>query len=113
MLSFQRYIFLNRLIIILLVLNKLYIHLIGLINIETLLVWVSPLIFFYFFLKKPKPKVHQSFCFILLVYFMLVCLRVFGMSGFFPDIIELILVVVMFLLTAYATKIIINEKNPL
>ena len=44
---------------------------------------------------------------------MLVCLRVFGMTSFFPDIIELILVVVMFLLTAYATKIIINEKNPL
>jgi len=113
MLSFQRYIFLNRLIIIFLVLNKLYIQLIGLINIETLLVWISPLIFFYFLVKKPRPEVHQSFCFILLVYFMLVCLRVFGMTGFFPDIIELILVVVMFLLTAYATKIIINEKNPL
>lgn len=113
MLSFQRYIFLNRLIIILLVLNKLYIQLIGLINIETLLVWISPLIFFYFLVKKPRPKVHQSFCFILLVYFMLVCLRVFGMTGFFPDIIELILVIIMFLLTAYATKIIINEKNPL
>ncbi len=113
MLSFQRYIFLNRLIIILLVLNKLYIQLIGLINIETLLVWISPLIFFFFFVKNPRPKAHQSFCFILLIYFMLVCLRVFGMAGFFPDIIELILVVVMFLLTAYATKIIINEKNPL
>ena len=113
MLSFQRYIFLNRLIIVFLVLNKLYIKLVGLISTETLLVWVSPIIFFYFFVKKPRPKVHQSFCFILLVYFMLVCLRVFGMTEFFPDIIELILVVAMFLLTAYATKIIINEKNSL
>ena len=111
MLNFKNYIASNRLIMLLLTLNKLFIYSLELISFKVFLFWITPFIFFFFYIKKAKPKLHQSFCFILLIYFTLACLRVFGLPSFGPDIIELTLLVVMFILTAFATKIIINEKS--
>ena len=58
-----------------------------------------------FFLHKKLVKGYQSYAFILLLYFMLSSLRVFGVPNPLPfDITELILVVLAFINALFAPK---------
>ena len=67
--------------------------------------WVVPLLFFSFFLHKKSVKGYQSYAFILLLYFMLSSLRVFGVPNPLPfDITELILVVLAFINALFGPK---------
>jgi len=66
------------------------------INIIFFIFWSMPFLIFYFFLKKNSIKSYQSFCFILLIYFMSASLRVFGIIPHIYDLAELILIVLFF-----------------
>ena len=66
------------------------------INIIFFIFWSMPLLIFYFFSKKNSIKSYQSFCFILLIYFMSASLRVFGIIPHIYDLAELILIVLFF-----------------
>ena len=66
------------------------------INIIFFIFWSMPFLIFYFFSKKNFIKSYQSFCFILLFYFMSASLRVFGIIPHIYDLAELILIVLFF-----------------
>ena len=66
------------------------------INIIFFIFWSMPFLIFYFFSKKNSIKSYQSFCFILLIYFMSASLRVFGIIPHIYDLAELILIVLFF-----------------
>ena len=55
--------------------------------------------------KKNSVKSYQSFCFILLIYFMSASLRVFGIIPHIFDLTELILIVVFFIHCLYGPRI--------
>ena len=66
------------------------------INIIFFIFWSMPFLIFYFFSKQNSIKSYQSFCFILLIYFMSASLRVFGIIPHIYDLAELILIVLFF-----------------
>lgn len=66
------------------------------INIIFFIFWSMPFLIFYFFSNKNSIKSYQSFCFILLIYFMSASLRVFGIIPHIYDLAELILIVLFF-----------------
>ena len=66
--------------------------------------WSMPFVIFYFFSKKNSVKSYQSFCFILLIYFMSASLRVFGIIPHIYDLAELILIVLFFIHCLYGPR---------
>ena len=66
--------------------------------------WSLPFLIFAPFANKLSIKSYQSFAFILLIYFMSSSLRVFGISPYKFDLLELLLIVVFFILCIFAPK---------
>ena len=54
--------------------------------------------------NKLSIKSYQSFAFVLLIYFMSSSLRVFGISPYIFDLLELLLIIVFFVLCIFAPK---------
>ena len=67
-------------------------------------IWSLPFVIFSYFANKLSIKSYQSFCFILLIYFMSSSLRVFGITPYIFDLIELILIVLFFVHCMYGPK---------
>jgi uncharacterized membrane protein len=56
------------------------------------------------FANKLSIKAYQSFAFIILIYFMSSSLRVFGITPYIFDLVELILIVLFFIFSIFAPK---------
>ena len=69
-----------------------------------------PLLAFLPFLIKQSVKAYQSFCFILLIYFLLASLRVFGIDGPLLDTFEIILIIILFIHSMFGPKTIRANK---
>ena len=72
--------------------------------------WALPILIFYMFINKLVIKAYQWFCFLLIIYFLLSSLRVFGTSAYWLDILELFLISSLFINTMYGPRI-INNMN--
>jgi uncharacterized membrane protein len=66
--------------------------------------WSLPFLIFIPFANKLSIKSYQSFAFILLIYFMSSSLRVFGITPYIFDLLELLFIVVFFILGIFAPK---------
>ena len=74
-----------------------------------IIIWLLPLTFFgYRALIKPTAKVYQVFGFIILIYFMVACVRLEITS--LLSWLELIEIVVLFLVAVYAAREKLNVK---
>ena len=72
-------------------------------------IWSLPFIIFSYFAHKLSIKSYQSFSFILLIYFMSSSLRVFGITPYIFDLLELILIVLFFVHCMLGPKTIRNQ----
>ena len=75
-------------------------------------IWSLPFVIFFFLASNYSIKSYQSFCFVLLIYFMPASVNVFGVMPRTPylyDLIELILVVLFFIHCIYGPKTIRNN----
>ena len=93
-----------------LILIKLFIVFTGRINYPIFVIWSLPLLAFAPFLIKKSIKAYQSFCFILLIYFLLASIRVFGIGGLLLDTFEIILIIILFIHSMYGPRTIRNNK---
>ena len=66
--------------------------------------WSIPYIIFLYFANKLSIKSYQSFSFILLIYFLSSSLRVFGIKPQIYDLLEIILIVILFIICVFAPK---------
>ena len=66
--------------------------------------WSIPFIIFLFFSNKLSIKSFQSFSFILLIYFLSSSLRVFGIKPMTHDLLEIILIIILFIVCIMAPK---------
>ena len=66
--------------------------------------WSMPYLIFLYFANKLSIKSYQSFSFILLIYFLSSSLRVFGIKPQIYDLLEIILIVVLFIICISAPK---------
>ena len=66
--------------------------------------WIVPMLVFYRFIIKLNIKAYQWFCFVLLIYFLSSSLRVFGISPYWLDVAELVLICVLFVHIMYGPK---------
>ena len=67
------------------------------IDIYLFLLWISPLLIFYFYINKLMIRAYQWFCFFLIIYFLFSSLRVFGTNSFWIDILELTFICALFI----------------
>ena len=88
----------------LLVFIKLFGYLKGYITFIFLIIWSLPFIIFLYLANKLSIKSYQSFSFILLIYFLSSSLRVFGIKPQIYDLLEIILIVILFIICIYAPK---------
>ncbi|RZO28342.1 MAG: DUF2069 domain-containing protein [SAR86 cluster bacterium] len=72
--------------------------------------WALPIFIFYMFINKLVIKAYQWFCFLLIIYFLLSSLRVFGTSAYWLDILELFFISSLFISIMYGPRI-INNMN--
>ena len=93
-----------------LILIKLFIVFTGRINYPIFVIWSLPLLAFVPFLIEKSIKAYQSFCFILLIYFLLASIRVFGIGGLLLDTFEIILIIILFIHSMYGPRTIRNNK---
>jgi uncharacterized membrane protein len=94
-----------------LILVKLFIVFTGRINYPIFVIWSLPLLTFAPFLIKKSIKAYQSFCFILLIYFLLASIRVFGIGGLLLlDTFEIMLIIILFIHSMYGPRTIRNNK---
>ncbi len=91
-------------LIVSLIFVKLLIVFTGRINYIVFIIWSLPLLSFIPFLLKKSIKAYQSFCFILLIYFLLASLRVFGINGPLLDIFEISFIIILFIHSMYGPK---------
>jgi uncharacterized membrane protein len=91
-------------ILISLIFVKFLIVFTGRINFIIFALWSIPLLAFLPFLIKQSVKAYQSFCFILLIYFLLASLRVFGIDGPLLDTFEIILIIILFIHSIFGPK---------
>ena len=80
------------------------------IDLTIYLFWILPMLVFYRFIVKLNIKSYQWFCFVLLIYFLSSSLRVFGTIPYWLDIVELILICVLFIHIMFGPKK-IKEMN--
>jgi len=66
--------------------------------------WSFPFLIFLPFANRLSIKAYQSFAFIILIYFMSASLRVFGITPYIFDLLELILIVSFFIFSILAPK---------
>jgi uncharacterized membrane protein len=66
--------------------------------------WSIPFIVFTYLANKLSIKAFQSFSFIVLIYFLSVSLRVFGIKPFILDLLEIIFIVILFILCILSPK---------
>jgi len=66
--------------------------------------WSFPFLIFLPFANKLSIKAYQSFAFIILIYFMSSSLRVFGITPYIFDLVEIILIVSFFIFSIFAPK---------
>jgi len=97
-------------LILLLVFIKSLIFIEGRINISTLFFWSLPMCLFIFTASVESVKGYQIFCFILLIYFLLASLRVFGMQAFYLDICEIFFISALFTHCLFGPRIINSVK---
>lgn len=95
---------------LLLIATKFLIFMSGRITLITFLIWSIPLIIFIYKAALNSSKSYQVFCFILLIYFLFVSLRVFGIAIFYLDVIELILIIYLFIHCLFGPKKINSVK---
>ena len=91
-------------LIILLIFTKFLTVVAGRTELYFFIFWSLPFLIFVPFANKLSIKSYQSFAFILLIYFMSSSLRVFGISPYKFDLLELLLIVVFFILCIFAPK---------
>ena len=91
-------------LIILLIFSKFLTVVAGRTELYFFIFWSLPFLIFAPFANKLSIKSYQSFAFILLIYFMSSALRVFGISPYIFDLLELLLIVVFFILCIFAPK---------
>jgi uncharacterized membrane protein len=91
-------------LIILLIFTKFLTVVAGRTELYFFIFWSLPFLIFAPFANKLSIKSYQSFAFILLIYFMSSSLRVFGISPYKFDLLELLLIVVFFILCIFAPK---------
>jgi len=91
-------------LIILLIFAKFLTVVAGRTELYFFIFWSLPFLIFAPFANKLSIKSYQSFAFILLIYFMSSSLRVFGISPYKFDLLELLLIVVFFILCIFAPK---------
>jgi len=91
-------------LIILLIFTKFLTVVAGRTELYFFIFWSLPFLIFAPFANKFSIKSYQSFAFILLIYFMSSSLRVFGISPYKFDLLELLLIVVFFILCIFAPK---------
>ena len=66
--------------------------------------WSIPYFIFLYFANKLYIKSYQSFSFILLIYFLSSSLRVFGIKPQIYDLLEIILIIILFIICISAPK---------
>ena len=71
--------------------------------------WSFPFIVFIYLANKLSIKAFQSFSFIVLIYFLSVSLRVFGIEPYILDLLEIIFIIILFILCILSPKSI--KKN--
>jgi uncharacterized membrane protein len=91
-------------LIILLIFTKLLTVITGRTELYFFIFWSFPFLAFMPFANKLSIKSYQSFAFVLLIYFMSSSLRVFGISPYIFDLLELLLIIVFFVLCIFAPK---------
>ena len=96
MLNLKQYKITTHLLFLLLFIIKFVNIVIERIDIYLFLVWIIPLAIFYFFINKLIIRAYQWFCFVLLIYFLFVSLRVFIIDPLWIDIIEITIICVLF-----------------
>ena len=89
---------------ILLIFTKFLTVVAGRTEIYFFIFWSLPFLSFVPFANKLSIKAYQSFAFILLIYFMSSSLRVFGITPYLFDLLELLLIVIFFVLCIFAPK---------
>ena len=89
MLSVKKLIFVTNSFILLLFLNKIILYFQGRTNEVMFFLWFLPFFVFYFLSKNLNIKSYQSFCFVLLIYFLFISLKVFGMKPYIFDIFDI------------------------
>lgn len=93
----------------LLILTKFFSYLNQKIEILFFVFWSMPILFLIFFANKLTIKAFQSFSFIFLIYFLYASLRVFGISPYVFDLLEIVLIVILFFICVFAPKIIMRN----
>ena len=106
MLSIKKYKLITNIIFLTLFVLKITNVFLERIDIILFLLWAFPLLAFYTFIIKLNIKSYQWFCFVLLIYFLLASIRVFGASAFWLDVAELIFVSLLFVQIMFGPKII-------
>ena len=74
------------------------------IDIYLFLLWISPLLIFYFYINKLMIRAYQWFCFFLIIYFLFSSLKVFGTNSFWIDILELMFICALFIHIMFGPK---------
>ena len=110
MLKVKTYTQATLMLLLTLILVKFCIVFTGRINYPIFIIWSLPLLAFVPFLIKKSIKAYQSFCFILLIYFLLASIRVFGIGGLLLDTFEILLIIILFIHAMYGPKTIRNDK---
>ena len=75
--------------------------------------WSLPFIIFIYLANKLLIKAFQSFSFIVLIYFLSVSLRVFGIKPFILDLLEIIFIIILFILCILSPKSIKKNSDKL
>ena len=110
MLNIKTYSLITIILLLSLIFIKLLIVFTGRINFVVFIIWSLPLLAFLPFLIRQSVKAYQSFCFILLIYFLLASLRVFGINGPLLDIFEISFIIILFIHCMFGPKTIRSNK---
>ena len=110
MVKLEKYKYLTHFLFISLFVLKFVNVILARIPIESYIVWVIPLLIFYFYINKLWIKTYQWFCFVLIIYFLSSALRVFGTASYWLDIAEVIIIISLFIHIMFGPKI-INNAN--
>ena len=110
MLNIKTYSLMTIILLLSLIFIKLLIVFTGRINFVVFIIWSLPLLSFLPFLIRQSVKAYQSFCFILLIYFLLASLRVFGIDGPLLDIFEISFIIILFIHCMFGPKTIRSNK---
>ena len=97
-----------RLIFISLFFTKFINVLQGRIDIFLFILWIIPLLAFYYFINKLIVRSYQWFCFFLIIYFLFSSLRVFVINSYWLDVLELLWICFLFIHIMYGPRAIKN-----